>query len=669
MTSTPEPPTTRHFRLSPLDDWEHYRLQTAAWHDHCLTHPPFSGLSRVPYLRRPRRLYGSAEGQIERAPFALDPSLYVQPDDQLYYPPPDDDDDSEESDGSPKSDSSDHSDDSDDSDDSDGSGGSGTGYDGYNSENGGNGGNGGNGPNGDGHGDNGNNNGNNGANGVNGAQDNDEDDNGFDENFFLNGHHPSYLDNHAREDSDESSSDHAYQNDARRQHRAYVAAFILLNGTIQTGALSPVAGVDSGYYSISRQVRTIRHVPREEPLGRVSTVSSTSGKAYGFDLNSRRIVRLRRALSAPLEGVLDDVVNEGRPVNVNLVPIVLQGPVQPNIAISSRHSSEPEEFPPYHDLLAERSVQAQSPTSSTSPSPGKQLKVQYEDPNEKSKQPPQDTLLDEPPKFGSLSRVDSLTRSTRHRLTKPMTTLARFHSRAESQHTPSSSAPASIAYHHIGSSLDAVMDGPSPSTTYSPAHDNDVSPNPIATPNLLEDGDGIDTTPAAPTTTPRPLADVEVSPWVQNLHGNNEPSPPPQIPPTRPRRRSRLANFIRKLFRRRSKPRALGLKRLWRRVRHRRSKSPSRHSPIIQRAGTNSSKSSKKAKPTTNTPAAKINAGLEQKARVKTRSSPDRQKHEHRTAKETAYGILSPGAGESSKRAFETAPLLRAANVVFMAGS
>ncbi|KAH8908881.1 hypothetical protein BR93DRAFT_925998 [Coniochaeta sp. PMI_546] len=415
-------------------------------------------------------------------------------------------------------------------------------------------------------------------------------------------------------------------------------------------------------------------MPRDESSRRVSTVSSTSWKHHGVDISGSRIVRARRALSAPLQGVLDDVFAKDKLGQTNVAANHTQKLIQDNTAFISQRNSEPESFPPYHDVYAQVSNAVSSLTSSktaTSLSPRNQPKVQYEDQNEKPRRPSQHRLHDELPGSATPSQGDSLSPAMKRRLTETMACLVRLHSHIGSHHTGSSSPSAvSIAYHRIGSSLDAAMDGPSPSTTYSPAHENDTAPDLIATPVQIEDR-GVNDITAVPIVTPRPLVDVDISPWVQNLHENETAQ---NLSNTRPRRRSRLARFFQKIVRRASsRPKSLDLKRLWRRVRVWRSKSSCRHTPPIREEGVRPTKLARKvkpAKPSRHTQAAKTTS-TGQARKQATQAKPPRavQGHDHRTAKGVTHDILSSRAEAKAKRAFEAAPLLGAANTVFMAGS
>lgn len=449
--------------------------------------------------------------------------------------------------------------------------------------------------------------------------------------------HDAPLRYHRHDDSDEDS-DHRPRNHGRRHQMARVAAFILLNSIVHTGALSPVAGSGTG--------RTRQHVTYQALQMLDSRISSASGRPDRLDINIGRRFRLRRALSAP---ALDDVLVEDGLVQKYLESgHVLKH--DPSVVVGSHYSSPPAPFPAYRDVFIQDPDLESSRTKSktdTSCSAGKHLKVQCEDQGAKSKRAPPAALIEEGLKLGSLARVDS-----------PNAAFSSTHA-------------ASIAYHRIGSSVDAAVDGPSPSTTYSPAHRKDGAPFQVATPNLHGDENDALSISAAP---PQPVAEVEVSPWVQHLHENERSINSSHM---RPRRRSRLARFIRRIFRREhrehSMPKVSGLKRLWQRVKRRRSSSPgSRGTPPTRMwEPRQTPKPVKKAKPTKHAPppaaAAKSSAAGKQKTKSGARSKD--QVRGHRTAKEVVYDILSPRAEAKAKRALETAPLLGAANTVFMAAS
>jgi hypothetical protein len=512
----------------------------------------------------------------------------------------------------------------------------------------------------------------------------------------------SWSDSDSDSDSD-SASDRDNHNNHRRQQRAIHAAVMLLNTVPTTRALSPAGSQNSGYGIASRQVRTSQHVPRDDPVRQMSTTSSASGEPHNI-IYKGRAFRLRRALSAPLQGVLDyaytgdmpgkETPVKEMPVKETSLPIPFQESIGSSRAkLQSRHSVDTEPFPAYYDYLQPADLPSSPSGSDTVPYPSlsEEPKVQFEAQKARPKNSSQDMTTDNLPKF---ERVSTTTTSAKRPLSGTTLALAPFQS--PSSPIASSTVP-SPAYHLItadDSSLrHAAIDGPSPSTTYS---------------SVRAASDIAGSHPLAAAGTTRPGGKNEdVSPWVQNLLGSGGDASSPKEEEEgsikrRPRRRpSRLAGFFRRLFRRNSSTRrpSGGLKRLWRRIRHQKVKAEptskpgptrkpatggakpprpraaagKRNRPTQARATVRMKRQTKPTKPTRPSPAVrKERWGLARRKETKEkRAAPgqEQRQHEHRTAREVTYDILAPRADEKALRAREAAPLLGAANTVFMAAS
>lgn len=520
--------------------------------------------------------------------------------------------------------------------------------------------------------------------------------------------HDDYSDTSDESDGDSDQDD---RNNPRRERKAMKAAALLLKAVPITGVLSPVGGGPGGGHGASyRQVRTSQHVPRGDPMRQMSTTSSTSGGTRNTVYNGRAF-RLQRTLSAPLQGVLDHVTTECATVDEAHVPVTakeapVKGREQLQYSTATRrpsyHSPGPEPFPAYCDYLQQATLSS-SPASSpptASSSSSKAPRVQVAPQKASAQRPAWDTSRD----FSPLTRVRP-TPNRRGSETKLF--LSGLHSAPSHLSSPTARSP---AYHPIAddSSLrHAAIDGPSPSTTYSSAQcgvDDSAPPR-----------------PAAPAT--RPPGKEDVSPWVRDLVGGDgeHKLAPEEGDSTVWRRRRRrgdrgkkrgtVAGFVRRLFpffrgTRNGADGAApppssrrGIRRLWSRVSGWRGRTRSRL-PVSVAREKGSEREAKPAKPakggkaprtakptrsdkptstnrqTRSGPAAKTEkrgrAGEEYGTREvkKTVEAPGTgRKREHRTAREVTYDILSPLADAKANRAREAAPLLGAANMVFMAAS
>lgn len=501
------------------------------------------------------------------------------------------------------------------------------------------------------------------------------------------------------EEFEESNRDDADDDDNRRykfrrQQRAAKAAGILLSG--QTPSYN-------GYRSPPQipHWRQSGMPPSKEDLQSIFGTSSTLGNAYRLD-STGRVVRFRRALSAPVQSVLDYPLFDERLVEKTAVHDHVHGPVQSKDE-KREHDSGLEPFPPYHDPYEQDSDDQRMLGNSDDDTPPSHTKPEVQfaalngngKPKARPGKTPTEAYVDSASQpvssnqLGQAPRTKSFRSSIKRRLgqiMKPADRSSRSSNRADSARshisTSSTSSKHSALYHRVGSPINAVMDGPSPSTTYSPTHPSDTAPFPVLTPRPRTGG-------------------PDISPWIQNLQ-DDEPSTPESA--FRHRHLSRVKRFFQKVFRRDSVSQPLGLKRLWHRFNHRKTRTPERQAlPNQERAATKHTTSAKTrngphdktrkatkplAKPRPATPSHTPSPAVEAEALLGARDAAQpnelkrpphstarnrpaareqEQKHEHRTVRDAAYDFLSPDP-QKLAHAVEAAPLAGAANSVYMAG-
>jgi len=354
-------------------------------------------------------------------------------------------------------------------------------------------------------------------------------------------------DDRRRDDSDTDSDNH---NNSRRQQLAMTAALLLLaNKPKYVNASSPLGSPDHGQtYNIASQVRTTQHVPRADTPTRTSTISSGSGDNDEHSLYNGRVTRPRRALSAPLQGVLAIRSDEDTPTKKSPAEELVQNPVRSNSAkASSEYSSDTEPFPAYVDPMQHASQELSPPRSEMPAS------------SSSAKQSGGQNLIPDrlPDGFACSSGTAPAPRGRR--------AATRFRAPVNS---PSSQSPFSrhspAAYQGNKSLTRADTDRTIPSTTtYSSTQATESLSRQTA-------ADGA----ASPS-------GQNVSPWVQHLNSEGNAASPSPEESVRRTRRPLWARILRKLFPRGrgvgGGARPGGIKRLWQRVRPRRrgGKSPS----------------------------------------------------------------------------------------------
>ena len=395
---------------------------------------------------------------------------------------------------------------------------------------------------------------------------------------------PNGDDDHSQDDSDNDDDDDD-RNSYGRQWMAQKVALILRDSLGWPGHRSPAPECsDRGQpYNLATQVRSTQHVPRADSPTQMSMASSASEGDDDELVYNGPATRLRRALSAPLQGVLairyhEDESDEDTPEKGSPPKARVQTPVESKLVTApSRYSPETEPFPEYVDPMQEASQELPTPRSYTPASSS----------SSSFKQPVglEAVLLRLPDGFvcssGTTPANDGPREVTQSRV--PVNSLI----------LPTPFSRHSLTAYQGNLSLRRTgTDSPSPSTTYS-------------SPHLAKSLSG-----------QTAASSQNVSPWVQQLYSDDISASPGETI-QEPHRR-RFAKLLQTVFRgREGDARPNGIKRFWQKVKpQRRGKSspasPSpplpprgqekKATPAVQEAESRSAKPAKPAGPPKNAP-------------------------------------------------------------------
>ncbi|KAB5575638.1 hypothetical protein GE09DRAFT_1215398 [Coniochaeta sp. 2T2.1] len=425
--------------------------------------------------------------------------------------------------------------------------------------------------------------------------------------------------------------------------------------------------------------RTTQHVPRQQPpWRRVTAESSASREPYGYDQHSGRAYRLRRALSAPLQGVLEDFFARDRPVRAN-------SPVAGSHASVGSHaadkhpskvgSSGTKPQGRHQDAAVEQERAVSIPHGEREPAdaitPGEGSSRQTKDLKGKMKDLSLDSAAQPPTKKHSFEPFPS-------------------YNEPEGWRSRSSTAvPAASSQQQPITHANARIDGPSSSVSTPTDAINHAPGSSLGT----QGGGPQKKTPAVP---PR----LETSPWVKDLHDDNQTDPSTTGSTARPSWRKRTAQSIRRLLPHMGTKTdhpdfdksGGGVNGLWRRLRNqRRSREQRQQQARLAEEIEMWRRRDKKNQETTvqieavgeeETVRPRANgaavrpappAFVPKQKKAKKAKSPKGQQphhHHHRTPHQAAHDFFDEEAGrEKAKKAFETAPLAGAATTVMMAAS
>ncbi|KAB5563134.1 hypothetical protein GE09DRAFT_1056847 [Coniochaeta sp. 2T2.1] len=422
----------------------------------------------------------------------------------------------------------------------------------------------------------------------------------------------------------------------------------------------------------ARHNRTTQHVPRQQPPSKRVTADSSASlrEPYGNDQHSGRAYRLRRALSAPLQGVLVDFFARDRLVRAN-------SPVAGSHALVGSHavakypskvgSSDTKPPARHHDAAVKQEPAVSTPHGDGKPTDAITAK---EGSTRQSK--------DRKGKMKALPETDSV-QPVEEGPDEPPGPFPSYNEPEGWQALSSTATPAVSNQQQLISHANARIDGLSSSVsipTYTFDHANGSPP-------------GTKPTPSVP---PR----LETSPWVKDLHDDNQTDPSTTGSAARLSWRKRAAQSIRRLLVHRKDPDSEsgggGVEGLWRHLRnYRRLREQERQRARLAEEMEEWRRRDKKNQETT----IRIDAvGEEEPVRPRANGAvrrpgpppfvPKQDKaqkaksprghgqgqHHHRTPHQAAHDFFDEEAGrKKAEKALETAPLAGAANTVMMAAS